>query len=392
VKKNQLTNKSIIKTFPFRSEKEKDGTYFVQNPGARVFKLNHVQHQFLTALAAKSNLLKAVKNVEEKTGQKISTLEAKLLVGRFVKCGLIKKIDDLQYSKKELEKNFFHPFKILARLFWLFSGLLFLSLLLFAVFKPSLIIPRNKDFFFSNSLFINLFSAVVMGTVLGFLHELSHALVGAAKGLKRISFSFGVRMYYLVFETSFRDIYLIKEKNRLPIYLAGIVFDLGVMGLISLMLWLNLIEIIIFTPLAVRWFKQIFLLEFLSVLWEFMFFIKTDVYFFLIDLFDIEDFKFKFSLQKKKDCRKNIFSLLLWLGKLFLSYQFFAYFLPIKINTFKAGFRLIREQSVIQQLDGLAALLIEVVYDLFFVYVLAKKIKEWVYVNIKSDDRNCPTN
>lgn len=300
----------------------------------------------------------------------------KIILGQFIKYRLVSAVDNQPLNLPQKSSfSQLETLKILTKVFFtlgFFSGLVLLALTLA---YPQVVLPQKNDFFFSRVLSLNIFSSLLLGAILALGHEFAHALTGLAMGLKRVGFSLGHRWYYLTLETKLNDIYMIKEKKRYPIYLAGVVFDIIVLAFLALVKVSQHLALVSLSVSHLRFLNHLFLIQWLGLVWEAMFFLKSDLYYLLIDFFDIEDFKLGLFLKKVnlRSFKKMVFALLFVFGQAWVAYRFFSLFLPIKLNTLWQAVSLTTLANPAQKLDGLLTILIEVCLSLFLLKTIRKK-------------------
>lgn len=132
------------------------------------------------------------------------------------------------------------------------------------------VVPRYQDIFFTHS-----YSTVELVTFLGqfpllLIHESYHVLAGRRLGL-RSTLSIGRRLYFVVFETALDGLVTVPKRKRVLPILAGMVADLLVMAV--------LILLAAGVPgLAGRICMALAYGTLLRVIWQFYFYLRTDLY------------------------------------------------------------------------------------------------------------------
>ena len=201
-------------------------------------------------------------------------------------------------------------------------------------------IPNYKDYFFTDDYLICVIVAFVYGWFSAFKHEFAHFL--AARSRKILSkLSIDTRGVFLVTETTFNGIYKIKEEKRYRLYLAGIFADFIFMSVFIILLFLNDSQVIYFSEGLYALFKSFILIEFLGILWQFLFFMKTDLYYFIADFFDkenlLQDTKEYYSnifnkIKQKKDTILSSFGIFFAFGMFITIARFGLYIFPVKFE------------------------------------------------------------
>lgn len=143
--------------------------------------------------------------------------------------------------------------------------------------RPDLI-PRYEHFFWVEStsvLVLGNFVILVIGTS---LHELAHLLTARAAGVPaRIGLS--TRLHYLVVQTDVSALWSVERRKRYPVYLAGMAMDVTLLsGALLLRAHAPL------SPGVDALLAAIVLVSLLGLLWQLNLYMRTDLYFVLLDL------------------------------------------------------------------------------------------------------------
>lgn len=192
--------------------------------------------------------------------------------------------------------------------------------------------PRAGDFFWNQNLLFNVATSWILGYIFLLKHEYAHWLLAKLGNLKA-QISFKIRWFFLFAETDLPGIYRLPESARLQIYLAGLILDLLTM---VILLWAK--DFV--TADWARLLGQAYLIQWMSMLWQLLFFFKTDIYLFITDLFDLEDYHDDTwdLIKKKKWSELNLISLAYILstgiGSIIFTYRIFVLNLPITFTVF----------------------------------------------------------
>ncbi|MFY1632799.1 hypothetical protein ACN27F_05815 [Solwaraspora sp. WMMB335] len=139
--------------------------------------------------------------------------------------------------------------------------------------------PDYADIFFTDYLTLVAVVLAVGQWPFIFLHEAAHALAGRRLGLAT-KLTFSHRLQYLVFETSMDGLVTVPRRRRWVPMLAGIGVDLIVMALLTLAA-AAMREPDGSLPLAARILLAISFGTMLRILWQFFFYLRTDIYYLL---------------------------------------------------------------------------------------------------------------
>ncbi|MEY9841006.1 hypothetical protein [Streptacidiphilus sp. EB103A] len=136
------------------------------------------------------------------------------------------------------------------------------------------VLPRWRDFFWSDSGSLILLGQAALSWPLILLHELAHLCTARAAGVGgRIRL--GTRLQFLVVQTEVTGVWLCDRRTRVTVYMSGIGLNLALAS--GCLLWETAAG-------ANRLLSLVVLIEVGSVLCELLVFMRTDVYFLLQDL------------------------------------------------------------------------------------------------------------
>jgi hypothetical protein len=162
--------------------------------------------------------------------------------------------------------------------FW-FYGILFASGAILACIYPQYI-PGYQDLFVTESLTATIGIAYVLGWVIVFVHELAHLIAARSRGIGS-RFRISHRLVYVVMETRMSNLVLLPPERRYRALLAGMGWDLALLGIGIWLLWAGDMGWISLAALAVGVVKLVNLTILMRVVFQFMFFMKTDIYYVL---------------------------------------------------------------------------------------------------------------
>lgn len=140
-------------------------------------------------------------------------------------------------------------------------------------------LPQSTDYFFTQYFIILLPVTFLLSWLFVVLHELGHYLAARSRWLKA-RFGISHRLNYLVATTTVTNLYSLGRKKRFRVLLAGMGVDVLIIALGFLLLFLSDYLLLHPLPLLVyKLVKFVILIEFLGLLWQFMFFMRTDIYY-----------------------------------------------------------------------------------------------------------------
>lgn len=170
---------------------------------------------------------------------------------------------------------------------WLFStpalvvyGVLFVATGILLWRHPEHL-PSSDNLFFHPWYTINLIGVLATIWPFMFIHELGHVFAARAMGVSG-RMSVGRRFIALVAQYQIDNIWQLPRYQRIIIYMGGIIVNLWAFFLtLVLILWQGSAMPI----LLYKWLNLILFTNWYSTAWQFRFYLKTDVYFIVADLF-----------------------------------------------------------------------------------------------------------
>ncbi len=238
------------------------------------------------------NLLKQAKSLQEvseilqKKYEESYDLED--FVSELVQLGFVHSIDGILIPSSPVKGKTFSFIKK-RHVSWVYSKplLIFdLSLILFAAgiltLTPSYL-PSYRDYFFSDSYTFVLVFSILTGLALLFLHEFAHLIAGKAVGVDGY-FSIGMRLFFPVAETNLTQLWSAPRNKRYIPFLAGMLNDTLLIAIIVTFFWVSDQFFILKSEPLHAFARLIMLLLYYSITWQFLLFIRTDMYYVIANL------------------------------------------------------------------------------------------------------------
>lgn len=170
------------------------------------------------------------------------------------------------------------------RVRWLFQwpAMLFYSLLLLSaglslITHPQFL-PNYRDFIWTSSTTIVFVGNTAWMLINLVMHELAHMIAARSLGI-RTRISLGTRLHYLVSHVDVTGLWALPRNKRYRVYMAGIMWDLTPISIAILLLT--------FAPLSDltrNILSAIILSNYLKIVWQFRFYLRTDIFFVFQDL------------------------------------------------------------------------------------------------------------
>ncbi|HEM3618034.1 TPA: hypothetical protein U1C25_000616 [Streptococcus suis] len=215
-----------------------------------------------------------------------STYEIENFISELVELNFLEIINgELITSENIQKKGISFPWisqkvlKIIFNKVTIFLWALYISyvyLFLFPHFPSSLLDYTN--IFFSKSLLITTITVTVLDFILVMFHEFSHFLSIRLLGGELGFIGIGRRFFYFVFETRIDNIWLLEKPKRIIVYLSGILCDITLLSFFILVA--NFTKVPFFYNIS----RVAILLLVVGIIFEFKFYLKTDLYFVVADI------------------------------------------------------------------------------------------------------------
>ncbi|RIX59648.1 PqqD family protein [Paenibacillus nanensis] len=150
------------------------------------------------------------------------------------------------------------------------------AIILLYAFNPSLL-PHFRDAFLLNGIGANALLIFVISSIQIVIHESGHYLAAVSRGVKS-NIRFSIRYVFVAVETQMTGLWAHPKRKRYLPYLAGMAWDCTLL-LICLLVQMSAIEGTFVYGLS----RLIALALFFSVLSQFLFFLRTDVYYVVVN-------------------------------------------------------------------------------------------------------------
>lgn len=302
----------------------------------------------------------SIKDVKKEIKKKQGNFDVDKFINYLLLQGFIERINGKKLIERIKKVKTILNFIDSKSIQWVFSkpmyllyGLIFLISLIILITNPNYF-PIKQDYFVSDKFFILLPIIVAISWILLFLHEFMHFL--AAKSYKLpAQLGLSNRLLFLVATTDITNIYSLKREKRYRIIFAGIFTDVILFSLSILLIYLNGIGLLTFNDFVDKIIKFIAFSEFLGILWQFLFFMKTDIYYAFetfVKVYNLNDkaenlirnefyrlfiknHHLAYFDTKKEKKIINFYAILFLLGIFLLMFNFLYYYLPITLSLIK---------------------------------------------------------
>ncbi|MGE5705063.1 MAG: PqqD family protein [Clostridia bacterium] len=279
----KLSAHSILKMHPLQQRKENEEEILIGRPDISNFIiLPAFAVEIIEMLDGGNTIEQVEEEMEQRFGEKVDVMSfADDLINEYQ---FVHLLDNQVVNEKLDSKDHFswisaNTGKLLFnRTAYTVYGLIILSGIGVLIISSGKYFPVYSDIFISSSLTLSLIIAILMGWVFVFIHELAHLMSARSLGIgSRIGLSH--RLFFPVAETNMSNIVLIPPQNRYRAYFAGMAWD-GVF--FSIGMWLLFFAdrgVIPLSPAGTSFIKILNLTFLETIAFQFMFFMRTDIYY-----------------------------------------------------------------------------------------------------------------
>jgi len=211
---------------------EDEDEYIVGDAAAGIFfSVPEIGARIIELLAAGSSVAEAAAELERRTGDDVDVAG---FAEDLVAAGVVPELDGAAVPghravassrTSRIPARWARP--LFGRIAWAVYALCFAASLAIFFAEPELV-PTYEDVFFSTDVLLSLIMANVVMIGLAFVHEIWHALAGAALGVES-RFHVRRRAYFPVFETDLTALWTVPPEQRYGPFLAGLGIDAVVM-------------------------------------------------------------------------------------------------------------------------------------------------------------------
>ncbi len=397
-RESKITSDTRIKFFHLSVQPGREGKIIIGSKRTKSFIIIDSYWKKIVDIARKekkvSDIIKVLKR--EDPGNFLDNYaesKVKLMLLFFAKYKLIQKIDRETLVENKRAKsininprltNFLGSKPLVA--VYLLLAIIGIS----SLFLTNFSVLDSQNFFWSGYLSLTFLTYFVFTIFMIVEHEFAHFVAARKFGLTG-NFSLSNRLQFLVVESKFPNMYSISKKGRIVVFLSGTLIDLATVGILCLILLLTSQHTFSPFPVAAL-IKQLLLLEWVAILWQFLFYMKTDIYFVIKELVNVEnlytyakertlgfvkkDRKLPI-LTKRENYIVNIYTILFIFGTILGIWRYLTIHLPITIRfmfqSLSNFFTGVFTNNFILAIDGFMVLVIEIIFLTLLVRVITKK-------------------
>jgi hypothetical protein len=282
-----VTDRSRVDLFPVRVRQDADqfivgrpatGAYVALSGGALA--ATELLRGGRTIAEAKASLAR------EHAGQEI---RLRPLLETLLAAGLVKAVDNAPLPEPLAPRRYHWASLRRRHVAWAFSGpaaAIYASLVgvgVAIVLAEPRYLPRPADAIVVPGPLLNLVLVWGVSMIAMAAHELAHLVAATFLGV-RASFALSNRLFFAVAQTDLTDLWLVDRRSRYLAYAAGMMNDVLVACSAVTALWLHDQHLLPLSGLLYRTLRLAVLVLTCGVLWQFNFYMRTDVYYVIANL------------------------------------------------------------------------------------------------------------
>jgi len=159
-----------------------------------------------------------------------------------------------------------------------------ISLAVLCIFSRPGILPGSRVLVFQRNLTLMSMFVLIFSYFMIFVHEMGHLVAAKAVGVKA-RFGVGNRLWTMVAETDMSGLWGVPKRQRYLPLLAGPLVDLTSASILVLLLFGQAQGWLMLPPLALKIMPPMLFIYMMSLLWQFFFFVRTDLYYVIATFF-----------------------------------------------------------------------------------------------------------
>ncbi len=386
---------SVFEFFELYKNKEGEDYIVGRQDTGMYISLPEAGVEAITLLQEGKSLKEAETILSEKYGEEVTL---KGLVKDLIEVGFVKAVDGVLVGQTHEIKEYHFTWIKEHHVSWLFSKTVLTAQILFIIsgflvlfFKGYT--PRYSDLFFHHWYTVVGSVTFVCAWILAFKHEFYHLLAAKNYGIEG-RFHFSNRLYFVVAETDLSNVWSLSREKRYVVFFAGLLTDFMFMAFCFWIRFLADSKIISMSVFGYDLVKGLVLMQLTQILWQFLFFMQTDIYYVFVTLFQTTDLladtqkyikekvheyfnifsRQDLSLISKKELRViKYYSVFYLLGSCVTMALFLFYLLPITAQFFIGSAKGILYGAMADRTDGLVFLSIVACYVILMTRTLRKR-------------------
>lgn len=277
---NDLSNNSIVKV---NLSVQKDGDeYTIGDLNTNVFiRVPLEAILVINELNGDKSIEDIQKYLLEQNGLEVDVLD---FVSSLLELQLVYSIDG-DIIGNDLNSDINLPNKIAVKMGKILFSKFFLYLYAFItaitisllIFYPRFI-PSYRDIFIIDNVGLNMLMFFIISWIINFTHESAHYLASIRDEIP-VKFKLSLRLYWLVIEADMTGLWSISKNKRYVAYLAGMAWDFVIL-FFAIMIQMFYTEFQYLSKFA----SMISLILIFRSVWQFLVFLRTDIYYVIINM------------------------------------------------------------------------------------------------------------
>lgn len=283
-----VSQHSRLQFFPFQVAKEAK-QYIIGRPGTGSYvEISEMGLDALNMLGGNTTVAEAKAALASRYGT--NQVQLRSLIQTLLTAGFVKAVDGRAVGDVLRPRRYHFTWVTRQSIGWLFSKpaiVLYVTLIAFGaglvLLHPGYV-PGPADIFVAESYLLTTLLGVFITALNVAKHELAHLFAGKFLGIEG-TISISRRLFFPVMQTDLTDLWMVDKQRRYLAYSAGMLSDLVLLSLLVTAMWVNDRGIVGFGPNIHATMNLAMLVVLFGILWQFNFFMRTDIYYILSNFF-----------------------------------------------------------------------------------------------------------
>ncbi len=288
----EISRSSRMELFPLRAKQEADQCIVGRPETGSYVAMSDAGYAVVEMLRANRTVAEVRDALARRSGG--TDVQLRPFLETLVSAGFVKAVDGRDLPEGRRARRYHLTSWQRRHVAWLFSKpalVIYAGVVAWGVGIMALeprYLPRPADLFVAPTYATTMILVWLVSAVTVAKHELAHLVAAKLLGLEA-GLAISHRMFFPVLQTDLTDLWLADKRQRYLAYAAGMASDVVLAGAVVAVLWLHDRGVLPLPDLAHRAGKLTVLIAGAGVLWQFNFFLRTDVYYMIANLCDCKN-------------------------------------------------------------------------------------------------------
>ena len=281
------TPDSRVELYPLVESREGDQFILGREATGTFLSVGDPERKFLRLLEQGLTIRKACRAFGDFFG--LPEVKVGSFLDTLAESGFLRSVDGRPLREEPREKKFHltrleprHVAFLFSRPFLALYGAVVVAALVLCVRHPEYL-PRYRDVYFLPSISLSLIINALVGWMIVVPHELFHLFAAKSVGCET-GIGIGHRLMFVVAQTDVTNLWKVPRNRRNIVYLAGMISDLMIGSALVFGMWANDRGLLALHPYAYAFLKSALFIIAFKLGWNFLFYMRTDVYYLLANL------------------------------------------------------------------------------------------------------------